>query len=400
MKRDDYKVFSEGTIAGLSLDNRLVRSATWEPSILKTRQMSREVLKRYEELALGGVGLIITGGFPAFDEIPGGTIRGYKELRVTGIEGIAKAVHSSAECPIVAQIEDGNLNAKPSDYISPFSGRKFIPLSDDQISDIVHQYVEAIADMMYSGFDGVQLHAAHGSLLSRFLSPYTNQRNDEYGGSISNRVRVVREIVSRARRSVGDYPILIKMNCTDYMEGGIDIDTFPKMASEIEAAGIDAIEVSGGMWDCLLRSEHELGFRPVPAPESHTRINDPENQSYFLKFVQNLDVSVPIILVGGNRNVDLFEKIVAQEKVDFIALARPLIREPNLPNRWLEGRGSPTTECISCNSCIYLMRFHSDRLVTCVHKYDKSLHRVAQNWLSSWVKNIRRKQNLSHESGR
>ncbi|MFW9871185.1 MAG: NADH:flavin oxidoreductase [Candidatus Thorarchaeota archaeon] len=399
MKRNDYKVFSEGTIAGLSLNNRLVRSATWDPSILKTRQMSREVLKRYEELALGGVGLIITGGFPAFDEIPEDKILGYKELRVTGIESIVKAVHSSNECPIVAQIENGNLNAMPSDYISPFSGRKFKSLSDEQISDIIHCYVEAIVDMMHSGFDGVQLHAAHGSLLSRFLSPYTNQRNDEYGGSISNRVKVVREIVSRARQSVGDYPILIKINCTDYMEGGTDIDIFPKLASEIEATGIDAIEVSGGMWDCLLRSERELGFRPVPAPESHTRIDDPEKQSYFLKFVQNLDVSIPIILVGGNRNIDLFEKIVTQEKVDFIALSRPLIREPNLPNRWLEGRGSPTTECISCNSCIYLMRYHGNRLVTCVHKYDKPLHREAQRWLSSWVEKVHQRQKPSHESG-
>ncbi len=399
MQRDGYKIFSKGTIAGLSLDNRLVRSATWDPSILKTRLMSREVLKRYEELALGGVGLIITGGFPAFDENSKGDLFEYKELRVEGIEGIVKAVHSSQNCRIIAQIENGNLNAMPSDYISPLSGRKFKPLSDEQISDIVHWYVEAIVDMMHSGFDGVQLHAAHGSLLSRFLSPYTNQRDDEYGGSISNRVRVVKEIVSSARRSVGDYPILIKANCTDYVEGGIDINSFPKLASEIEAAGIDAIEVSGGMWDCLLRGEHELGFRPVPAPESHTRINDPEKQSYFLKFVQNLDISIPVILVGGNRNIDLLEKIVTQEKVDFIALSRPLIREPDLPNRWLEGRGGPSTECISCNSCIYLMRHHSDRLVTCVHKYDKPLHKEAQRWLSSWVEKVHQRQKPSHESG-
>lgn len=114
--------------------------------------------------------------------------------------------------------------------------------------------------MKQCGFDGVQLHAAHGGLLICFLSPYTNRRIDEYGGSVEKRVRIVREIISEAKEEVGDFPILIKMNCTDYVEGGLDLDTFPALAKEIENSGVDALEVSGGMWDCLVRSEEELGF--------------------------------------------------------------------------------------------------------------------------------------------
>ncbi|MHA2254173.1 MAG: oxidoreductase, partial [Candidatus Kariarchaeaceae archaeon] len=263
---------------------------------------------------------------------------------------------------------------------------KIRKLTLKEINDIVGCFVEGIVDMKNKGFDGCQLHAAHGGLLSRFLSPYTNRRYDAYGGTVSKRVRIIGDIVSKARTSVGDFPIVIKMNCTDYLTGGTDVNTFPVLAQEIERAGIDAIEVSGGMWECLFRSEEDLGFRPVPAPESHTRIKDPKKQSYFLKYVENLNLNIPIILVGGNRDVERLEKIVRRDKVDFISFSRPLIREPDLPNRWLQGRGSNSTECISCNSCIYSMYKYQDKLVTCVHKSDKSIHRVAQKWLASWVK--------------
>jgi len=147
------------------------------------------------------------------------------------------------------------------------------------------------------------------------------------------------------------------------------------------------------MWDCLVRSEEELGFRPVPAPESHTRINRPDRQSYFLKYAEMLELDIPVILVGGNRDIERLEEIVRQGTVDFIALCRPLISEPDLPNRWLEGRGSNATDCISCNSCIYSMIVHPGRpepgAVTCVFKHDKPQHTVAQEWLASWVeKNV------------
>ena len=396
MKRYNYRIFSEGKIGPLTLPNRLVRSATWDPSILNKRKMTDEVLNLYQEIALGGVGLIITGGFPVFQEQVANDgsnkwISNYTDLRVKGIEEMPRIVHSSRqECRIIAQLENGNLTARPSVINSPHSRRKLRPLTLEEISDIIDCFVEAIVDMKKTGFDGVQLHAAHGGLLSRFLSPYTNRRNDAYGGSTSNRVRITREIVSKARQSVGNFPILVKMNCTDYLVGGVNIDTFPDLAREIEQAGVDAIEVSGGMWECLFRSEKELGFRPVPAPESHTHIKNPEKQSYFLKYAEKLDLGIPVILVGGNRDIERLEEIVSQGKVEFIALSRPLIREPDLPNRWLEGQGGRTTECISCNSCIFAMHVHPGRpepgLVTCVHKNDKSQHRLAQKWLSSWVK--------------
>jgi len=170
----------------------------------------------------------------------------------------------------------------------------------------------------------------------------------------------------------------------------VDRDNFPALAQEIERAGVDAIEISGGMYECLFRPEAELGFRPVPAPESHTRIQKPEQQSYFLRYTEGLDVAIPLILVGGNRDVERLEAILQDGKVDFIALCRPLIREPDLPNRWRDGVGSSLAQCVSCNSCIYAMMVHPGQpepgLVTCVCKGDKSLHQKAQRWFVRWNK--------------
>jgi len=358
--------------------------------------MTDEVESLYGEVAAGGVGLIITGDFSVvpkgmLDELKSGHRKmSYADVRIEGFGRLAEKVHTSAPlCKIVAQLSGEYPGVGPSDIPSPFRRTKLKPLSKEQIQAIVYCFVKAIAGVRDDGFDGVQLHAAHGSLLSGFLSPYTNRREDEYGGSAENRARIIREI-GGARRIVGDFPILIKMNCTDYVEGGTDIDTFPPLAQAIENSGVDAIEVSGGMWDCLIKTEDELGFRPVPAPESHTRIKSSEKQSYFLKYAENLNLAIPLILVGGNRDIERLEKIIRQGKVDFFALCRPLISEPGLPKRWLEGRGSSGTDCISCNACIYDMWTHLEErkpwAATCLVKHDKKRLKTAQQRLSSWVK--------------
>ena len=229
--------------------------------------------------------------------------------------------------------------------------------------------------------------------MSKFLSPYTNRRTDEYGGSSRNRARIVSQIIAEAREEVGDFPILIKMNCTDYIEGGIDIHNFRKLAKEVESAGVDAIEVSGGMWDCLTRPENELGFRPLPAPEAHTGIKSATKQSYFLKYAEKVELGIPLILVGGNRDIERIERIVRGGRVGFVALCRPLINEPGLPRRWLEGYGSTGTDCIACNSCIYdlVVRLQQGEpsVVTCLFKQDKQRVRVAQQWLRAWVERHR-----------
>jgi 2,4-dienoyl-CoA reductase-like NADH-dependent reductase (Old Yellow Enzyme family) len=356
--------------------------------------MTDEVLNLYRNLALGGVGAIITGGFPVYrerfpEEDSGQPIRLYSDLRVHGLEKMAQAIHQARpDCKVIAQLEVGYVDAGPSSIPSPFSKEPVRALALDEIEQIIVCFADAISDMQASGFDGIQLHAAHGGLLSRFLSPFTNQRRDHFGGTPKKRANIIRGIIDGARQQVADFPILIKMNCTDYLVGGMDIENFPALAQEMALAGVDAIELSGGMWECLFRPEEELGFRPVPAPESHTRIRKPEQQSYFLPYAEKLDLLIPVILVGGNRDIENLEAIVQGGKVDFISLCRPLIREPDLPNRWRAGIGKRVPECVSCNSCIYAMFVHPGQpepgLVTCVCKSDKALHQKAQKWLVAW----------------
>jgi 2,4-dienoyl-CoA reductase-like NADH-dependent reductase (Old Yellow Enzyme family) len=400
MSRHEYKIFSEAQVGSLRLRNRLVRSGTWDVSVVTSGKVSNQVLDLYRELALGGVGVIITGDFAV---MPPGLYDGeqlgtrafsYDEIRIQGIDRLPKMVHDTApDCKIIAQLSRGHPGPGPSDVPSPFHRQRTRPLTVEEIHTIVESFAAAVGRMRDEGFDGVQLHAAHGSLLSRFLSPHTNHRDDAYGGSVQRRVRILREIVSTAREKAQDLPIWIKMNCTDYIQGGTDIDTFPQLARQVEDAGVDAIEISGGMWDCLVRSEEQLGFRPVPAPESHTRIRAPQRQSYFLEYAERLDVQLPVILVGGNRDVERLEEIIHHGKVDLISLCRPLISEPHLPRRWLEGTGKSTADCISCNSCLYDMYRHLRRsepwVANCLFKRDRRQVKAAQRWLSSWVqKNV------------
>ena len=395
MYRQDYKIFSKGQIGLLNLKNRLVRSATWDPSILGGRGMNEEVLDIYRRVAAGGVGLIVTGDFsvvpPNFlDENFGAESFSYETVRIKGFGQLVETVHrASPDCKIIAQISGDYPGIGPSAIPSPFTTEQDQPLSVEQIRLLVNCFVETIHGIQQEGFDGVQLHAADGGLLSKYLSPYTNHRQDQYGGSVQNRMRILKEIVAGARAKVGNFPILVKVNATDYLDGGIDLDTFPALASEIERAGVDAIEVSGGMWDCLVRSKDELGFRPIPTPESHTRIKNPEKQSYFLKYAERLDLNIPVILVGGNRDIERLEQIILDGKVHFISLCRPLISEPDLPKRWLEGRGSSGTDCISCNSCIFDMYTgvidDEPRAVYCIYKQNRQDMKAAQKWLSNWV---------------
>jgi len=370
MSRQAYAVFSEGTIARMKIKNRLVRSATYEAAMTEDGRTTDTMLALYKDLAEGGVGMIITGLMAVLPQGKGNARQTaiYADRFIPEIAKIADVVHQYGKgCKIVAQLghagrqllqwplKHENISAEavgPSAVPSPLLEAQARALSLEEVQQVIQAFVDAIVRVQKAGYDGVQLHAAHGYLLSSFLSPYTNRRTDQYGGSIPNRVRIVREILAQARMKVGDFPILIKINCDDFVKGGISLESFPEQAREVERTGVDAIEVSGGMWDCLVRSEEELGFYPTPLPEARTRINKLEKQSYFLKYVENLRLSVPILLVGGNRNIERMESILHEGHVSFFSLCRPLINEPGLPQRWLEGRGKETTDCVSCNACL------------------------------------------------
>jgi 2,4-dienoyl-CoA reductase-like NADH-dependent reductase (Old Yellow Enzyme family) len=340
-RRTDRRIFSKGRIGNLWVDNRLVRSATAENAWHES-EMTEEGISLYRGLAAGGVGLIITGymGVTPEGRASDSMTLISDDRFIDGLRRIAGVVHeTSKQCKVIAQLGHVGMQTEVSEPVGPTTTAwphlkaKPRALTTKEVEGIVASFAQAARRAKEAGFDGVQLHGAHGYLLSSFLSPFTNTRSDRYGGCLEGRVAVVREILHQARALVGtDFPILIKMNCDDFVAGGTDVDSFPQLASEVERAGIQAVEVSGN--------------NPVREKISA------EEQSYFLKYAQKLKLSVPVILTGGNRSVERLEQIAETGTPDFFGLARPLLREPDLPARWREGRGASEAACISCNRCI------------------------------------------------
>ncbi|MBU2551321.1 MAG: NADH:flavin oxidoreductase [Proteobacteria bacterium] len=320
----------------MSVKNRLVRSAAMIAAAANGRPTD-EYIRIYRDLARGGVSVIITGFMIATraDARYGRQIFVYDDGYISGLERFAQAIHETdGDCRLVAQIGHGGENVSPSGIKWPFAWKsRGRALATDEVDAIVNDIADAIYRVKAAGFDGVELHGAHAYLLSSFLSPLTNQRTDRYGGSLENRVHIIRAIMDRAAKRVGpDFPIMIKVNSNDNAAGGIGPDNFPALVNEIVKTGVAALEVSGN--DCLQEG-----------------IDDIDDEAYFFTGAKALDVKTPIILTGGHRHVDHIEKLLNTKEIEFIGMARPLIREPDLPGRWRKGTGADRAACISCNGC-------------------------------------------------
>ena len=348
------QIFQKTVLAGLHLDNRLVRSATWEGMATDEGIVTDRLVALYEDLAKGGVGLIISSymtvhalGRQNIDQIGA-----HDDTHLDGLRRVASAVHLHGR-RIVAQIVHcgGQSRPKamggvdplaPSAIKSPGYGGMPRALTLEQIEEIVQSFAAAAVRLKTAGFDGVQLHGAHGYLLAQFLSPSRNQRDDKYGGSLENRARFCLDVFNAVRDAVGPrFPIMIKLNANDFMDGSTTEEDSTYLAQRLAEAGIAAIEVSGGT-----PGSGKLGpARPA--------IATPEEEAYFLPQARILRKAVPdtpLMLVGGIRSLAVMEQILAEGVVDYFAMSRPLIREPDLPARWQHSDRDPAA-CISCLGC-------------------------------------------------
>jgi 2,4-dienoyl-CoA reductase-like NADH-dependent reductase (Old Yellow Enzyme family) len=345
-------LFEQSMINGMTLRNRLVRSATWEGMCEQDGRPTEKLITCYHDLARGGIGLIISGY--AFVKPEGKQLPGKMGIHTDDFAGdfkkLTSAVHDSGGTIMVQLVHAGGQTDAARAGRQPIAPSAVqvdqfpempAELTGDEIRDIVLAFGEGARRAKSWGFDGVQLHGAHGYLINQFLSPLTNRRTDEYGGSTQNRSRFLLEVYRKVRESVGeDYPVFIKLNAADNLDGGLQIDDAVYAAKELAEAGIDAIEVSAGT--------------PASGREGPVRqkIDKPEKEAYNLKLARRIKeaVTCAVMVVGGFRSYEVAEKTIRDDGMDYIAMARPLIREPDLPKRWQGGDRSPA-KCISCNSC-------------------------------------------------
>ncbi len=344
-------LFDPLTINGMTLRNRLVRSATWEGMCTADGRPTPRLVDCYRSLARGGVGLLISGY--TFVSREGKQLPGKMGLDTDGFaaefRALADAVHAEGGKLCLQLVHAGGQTTAQQAGCQPLAPSAVkvaqFPeepreLSVDEIARIVAAFAAAAQRAREYGGDAVQLHGAHGYLINQFLSPLTNRRSDKYGGSIANRCRFLLEVYRAVRQAVGnDFPVLIKLSGCDFLEGGLSAEEALFAARALVLEGIDAIEVSGGTAASGSRT-------PV-----RTKIDTVDQEGYHLELARGIKTAVggTVFSVGGFRSHAVAQQALAAG-IDAIALSRPLIREPALPARW-QGGDTARATCISCNGC-------------------------------------------------
>ena len=349
-------LFEPFSIKNLTLPNRFVRSATYDGMAEKNGRVSSGHIRMVEELAKGGVGLIILG--IAYVQASGqisvfqnsmaddDCIPGFRNLAETAHEHGAKIAvqlfHAGRETAKAFKPHRKQALAPSLITDDPYFQGSYRPMTEEEILEVIRTFGEAAARAREAGLDAVQVHGAHAYLLSQFLSPFANRRNDAWGGELENRLRLHREILRAIRSKVGeDYPVMIKIGVQDGFPGGLEFNEGKQAALRLAQWGYDSLEISSGL--------RGPGYDNA---EFKTRITRLDREAYFRTWCRGIkpEVTVPVMMVGGLRTPALMEEVIQNGEADLISLSRPLIKEPALIRDWQQGDRHRAT-CISCNKC-------------------------------------------------
>jgi 2,4-dienoyl-CoA reductase-like NADH-dependent reductase (Old Yellow Enzyme family) len=364
----EYLLFSPTKIGCLNLINRFIRSATHDYlADDRTGMITEKQIELYRRLALGQIGLIITGH--AYVHLSGKAsprqIAADDDSKIKGLSALVKAVHDSGSGSLIfLQLAHAGRQTRPSlchqtplapsavyDPVSRVMPRE---LSSKEIFQVIDWFIQAAARARNAGFDGLQIHAAHGYLLSSFISPHTNRRKDLWGGSWEKRARILREIVRGIKKTCGsNFPVMVKMNAIDFLADGITLDEAKRIALTLENSGIEAIEISGGM--------NEAGRGSVwPGLRSE------EQEGYFVPYASAIkqDLKIPVSGLGGIRSISVAERLLSTGQVDLISMSRPFINEPHLLLNFKSGEWKKSG-CVSCNKCF------NPRGIRCVQRQEQ-----------------------------
>jgi 2,4-dienoyl-CoA reductase-like NADH-dependent reductase (Old Yellow Enzyme family) len=338
-------------IGGLEIPNRFVRSATAEFMADEDGFVTDRLVGLFHDLAEGEVGLIITGHACVRPDGQAGPFQTavYDDRFLPGLKRIPATVHAFPS-RIFLQLAHAGRQTKvkliggqpiaPSAVLEPIFKLTPREVTPAEIETLKNDFIQAARRAREAGFDGVQIHCAHGYLLSAFLSPHTNRRTDDWGGTTAKRARIVLEILAGIKAVCGStFPVIAKLNSTDFLATGLQIEESIEIAGMLEAAGLDGLEVSGGM--------SEAGKGSI-----WTGLRAEEDEGYFVdaaaRYKQALHI--PVFGLGGNRSFARMEAIICDGRADFVSLSRPFIREPRLIRDFRLGRIAKAA-CISCNKC-------------------------------------------------
>lgn len=340
-------------IRSVTTKNRFLRSATMENMADEDGVLRDDMYRLYYDLSLGGTGLIITGATAVekIGRIWKGQAAIWDDRNIEGLSKVASIIHrfgAGAKCAV--QLHHGGAAGYGYSYGSKESGYSLKDAAENEIVQTIEAFGQAAGRVQIAGFDAIAVHGAHGYLPSQFLSPLTNNRSDRWGGPLENRLRFSLEVVHSIRQHVGsEMPILWKINCDDYLDGGMGLEAYAEAAAGLSEAGVDLIEISGGMKDQIqlrARLKQQTG----------------DGEAYFGRAIAEFRKRLgnkALAVTGGIRSLSVMEGLL-ETGLTHLGMSRPLISEPDLPNRLLKTHDRRTARCISCNKC--LVRIASDSL--------------------------------------
>lgn len=270
-----------------------------------------------------------------------------KRAKADGAHIWMQISHSGRQTPMVVNTKP--IAPSPVSFSSALPGVFRAPreMTETEIRATIDRFVLTAFIAKECGWDGVQVHAAHGYLISEFLSPRTNQRNDKWGGSIKNRSRFLREVVTRIRERVGNqFPISVKLNSADFQRNGFTETDATQVVKMLEEIGVDLIEISGGTYEfaAMMQGNNQVAKQSrteaLAANSSSMAPSTLAREAYFIEFAKSLRyaASVPLLLTGGFRSADAMSEAISSGIVDFIGVARPMCLDPFFPSKILTGK--------------------------------------------------------------
>ncbi len=354
------KLFSPCKIGSLSTENRVVMSAMETHLCDKDGFVTEEIIAYYKERALGGVGYITlenTAVDPS-GRVNDGMLCIYDDKFIPGLKRLTDSIHAVGG-KIVLQLSHAGKEAlpyftglkpvAPSAIPSPLTKEMPKELTVEEIKTLINKFAEGADRAVKAGFDGVEIHMAHGYLVSQFLSPESNIRTDDYGGDTTRRSRFAREIVESIRRCAPkDYPVICRISADEYTDIGLKLAESKEIASILEKAGASAIHVSA--------CNYASAFFNIPCYYL--------DEGCFIHLAEGIKpvVKIPVLTVGRIVNPAMAENVLRENKADLIALGRALIADPHFPNKAKDGQLDDIRTCISCNRCIESI---SDKKLVC-----------------------------------